>query len=232
MINPINYAQDIVKLFENQKNPTYASRMKRYMRDQFDFYGINSPLRKDLLRQFLKENDKPLGDELKEVVKILWENDHREMQYVAMDIMAKVVRKLDDSFLPFFEKLILTKSWWDTVDWLAPNGAGSIFHKHPEHMKPYTERWIQSKNIWLQRSAIIFQLKYREKTDFELMSNYILYRADSKEFFVQKGSGWALRQYSKYNAKAVIEFIKNHEDVLSNLTKKEGLKWLERNRKN
>ena len=230
-MNSKTYVDKLEKLFESNRNAPYAIRMKSYMRDQFDYYGINSPLRKELLSSFLKENGKPSNEDLKQVVELLWKNDHREMQYVAMDIMGKMIRVLDDSYLLFLEKLILTKSWWDTVDWIAPTGIGHVFKKHPEHIKSITERWIQSENIWLQRSSIIFQLKYREQTDFQLMSDYILYRADSKEFFVKKGSGWALRQYSKYNAKAVIEFIKNHEDVLSNLTKKEGLKWMERVRK-
>ena len=230
-MDPKSYVDELEKLFESNRNKSNAAQMKKYMRDQFEYYGIKSPLRKMLLSQFLKKNGKPLGDDLKQVVKLLWENDHREMQYVAMDITEKVVRKLDDSFLPFFEKLLLTKSWWDTVDWIAPNGFGRVFQKYPEQIRPITKRWIKSDNIWLQRSAIIFQLKYREKTDFKLMMDYILYRANSKEFFVQKGSGWALRQYSKFNANAVVEFIQNHEAVLSNLTKKEGLKWLQRNNK-
>ncbi len=231
-MNPDLYVKQLELLFEASKHSNNAVRMKSYMRDQFEFYGIKSPLRKELLKQFLNNNGKPSVESLKEVVQLLWDNEHREMQYLAMDIMQKYLNKLDESFLPFLEKLILQKSWWDTVDWIAPNGFGRIFQKHPEHLKPITERWIQSDNIWLQRSSIIFQLKYREKTDHELMFDYILFRAESKEFFVRKGSGWALRQYSKYNAKAVIDFIKNHEDILSNLTKKEGLKWLENKRKN
>jgi len=231
-MNPDLYVKQLELLFEASKHSNNAVRMKSYMRDQFEFYGIKSPLRKELLKQFLNNNGKPSIESLKEIVQLLWDNKHREMQYLAMDIMQKYLNKLDESFLPFLEKLILQKSWWDTVDWIAPNGFGRIFQKHPEHLKPITERWIQSDNIWLQRSSIIFQLKYREKTDHELMFDYILFRAESKEFFVRKGSGWALRQYSKYNAKAVIDFIKNHEDILSNLTKKEGLKWLENKRKN
>ncbi len=231
-MNPKLYTKQLVQFFEANSNTKNAVPMKRYMRDQFDFYGIKSPLRKELLRQFLNKNGKPTRNDLKQIVQALWDNDHREMQYVAMDIMEKVVKTLDESFLPFLEQLILQKSWWDTVDWIAPNGFGRIFQKYPKHIKPITGQWIQSDNIWLQRSSIIFQLKYREKTDHQLMFDYILYRADSKEFFVQKGSGWALRQYSKFNARAVVDFIQSNEVVLSNLTKKEGLKWLEKVKRN
>jgi 3-methyladenine DNA glycosylase AlkD len=228
-MNPKAFVQKLEQLFEANRDEQNAVPMKRYMRDQFEYFGIKSPLRKELLRQFLNENGKPSIEDLQQIVQSLWDNPHREMQYVAMDIMQKLANKLDESFLPFLEKLILQKSWWDTVDWLAPNGIGRIFQKHPQQIKTITERWVQSDNFWLQRSSIIFQLKYREQTDQQLIFDYILYRAESREFFIRKASGWALRQYSKYNAKAVIEFIQNHEDILSNLTKKEGLKWLERN---
>lgn len=227
-----SYVSQLVQLFEANKNPKNAAPMKRYMRDQFEFYGIKSPLRRELLRQFMIKNGTPSGEELKKTVQLLWENNYREMQYAAMDILEKAARQPDETFLPFLENLILQKSWWDTVDWIAPGGFGRVFQKHPQHIKPVTSRWIKSENIWLQRSAILFQLKYKEKTDAKLLFEYILFRAGSKEFFVQKGSGWALRQYSKYNPKAVVDFIKNNEALLSNLTKKEGLKWLERNNKN
>ncbi len=222
------YVNQLVQVFEANRDAENAVPMKRYMRDQFDYYGIKSPLRKELLRQFLIEKGKPKVEDIKQIVTLLWDNKYREMQYVAMDIMEKLLNKFDDSFLPFLEKLVLKKSWWDTVDWIAANGIGRVFKKYPQHIKPITERWIQSENIWLQRCALIFQLKFGEQTDQQLLFDYILYRADSKEFFIQKASGWSLRQYSKYNAKAVIEFIQENEAVLSNLTKREGLKWLER----
>ncbi len=222
------YFKALNKLFKENADPERAVAMKAYMRDQFEFFGISSPQRKSLLSTFLKEHGKPEIDYLKLLIQMLWDDPHRESQYVAMEIMGKMLRKMDDTFLPFFEKLILQKSWWDTVDWLAPTGIGSLLKRYPDQINPLTERYIASENIWLQRSAILFQLKYREQTDFQLLTDYILARASSKEFFVQKASGWALREYSKYNASAVIEFIRTYEDQLSNLTVREGMKWLDR----
>lgn len=221
----MNHYQQLKSTFEQQQNEQQAKGMCKYMRNLFPFYGIKAPLRKELVRGFIKENGKLEGEELKRFVECCWEAEHRELQYAAMDIMDRVKKKLTADFVPFVEKLILQKSWWDTVDWLAPNALGSIFSKHPELIRLNTDSWIASDNIWLQRSAILFQLKYKDQVDEALLFEYILRRADSKEFFVQKAAGWALRQYSKFNAQAVIHFIKNNEQ-LAPLTKKEGMKFL------
>lgn len=135
------------------------------------------------------------------------------------------MKKNPEEFISFYEELIQTKSWWDTVDWIRKM-VGVHFQRFPHLIIPTTEKWMASNDIWLQRICLIFQLTYKEKTDFALMKKYILQLANSKEFFIQKGAGWALRQYSKTNGKGVAEFI-NANPQLAPLTKREGLKWLQ-----
>ncbi len=220
------YFQKIKQLFEAHSVPDQIAPMESYMKNHFRFYGIRSPQRKTILRDFIKQHPIPEGEDLKEFALMMWADPHREMQYSAMEMLDKKSRKMDASFIGFYEKLILEKSWWDSVDWLAPNGCGKLFLKFPDQRLSFTDRWNASDNIWLQRSSILFQLKYRHETDFELLKKYILNHADSKEFFIQKASGWALRQYGKYNPNAVIKFINEHKDELSNLTVREGMKHL------
>lgn len=71
---------------------------------------------------------------------------------------------------------------------------------------------------------MIFQLMYKEKTDKELMFKYIRQVAGSKEFFLQKGAGWALRQYSRTNPEAVKKFVA--ENQLAALTRREALRLM------
>lgn len=111
---------------------------------------------------------------------------------------------------------------------IASSLVGELFKIYPELIIPYTSKWIKSSNMWLQRSAILFQLGYKEKTDKELLADLIIKANESEnkdEFFIRKAIGWALREYSKTNPEWVIEFIKQH-DELSNLSKSQGLKWL------
>ena len=123
-----------------------------------------------------------------------------------------------------YEELITTKSWWDTVDGLAANQVGEHFQRYPELRGKCTKRWMASGNIWLQRTCLIFQLRYKKQTDFELMKSFIIPLAGSKEFFIRKAIGWALRQYSKFEPARVIDFVESQP--MSHLSKKEALKLI------
>ncbi len=76
--------------------------------------------------------------------------------------------------------------------------------------------------MWLQRSSIMFQKAYKKDTDTALLSRYILNLKDSKEFFIQKAIGWALREYAKTNAGWVQKFVKQNQ--LPALSEREALK--------
>ncbi len=137
--------------------------------------------------------------------------------------MQKNLKKQPAEFLDFLEELVVTRSWWDTVDWLAKL-IGMHLLRFPELQQPACVRWLDSGNIWLQRVSMIYQLTYRQKTNTELLFQNIRHLAGSKEFFIQKGAGWALRQYAKTDPAAVIHFVETTR--LAPLTRREALKAL------
>ena len=108
---------------------------------------------------------------------------------------------------------------------MASGVVGDYLQKYP-HLLPEMDAWIQHENYWIRRTAIIYQLKYRKDLDTQRLFKYILLCAHEKEFFIRKAIGWSLREYSKTNARAVIEFIETHDTVLSGLSKREGMKWI------
>ncbi|MEM9548210.1 MAG: DNA alkylation repair protein [Bacteroidota bacterium] len=202
-----------------------AAPMKKYMKDRFEYFGVKSPARKNVQRE-LKVYWKTLDNaQLFTYAEALWKLPQRELQYVALDALETRAKKLDASFLPRIEWFIITKSWWDTVDGLAPNIAGSIFYRDEEARMSWVEKWNNSENMWLNRSALLHQLRYKKDTNLELMFALIETHIGSKEFFINKASGWALRQASKFFPGDVREFIENHPN-LSNLTKREGSKYI------
>jgi 3-methyladenine DNA glycosylase AlkD len=126
--------------------------------------------------------------------------------------------------IKLIEYCIVHKSWWDTVDYLNSYGSGMYFKKFPELKEALTSGWNRSGNIWLNRSSLLFQLKYKTETDTELLGRYIKRLSSSKEFFIQKAIGWVLREYSKTDAAWVRRFIR--ENKLAALSVKEGSKYL------
>ncbi len=197
-----------------------------YMRHQFEFFGLKAPVWLALAKEIHGTAGLPEGDDLKTLARLCFADDHREMHYFALETVQKTLKKQPAEFLDFLEELIVTRSWWDTVDWLAKL-VGMHLLRFPELRQPATARWLASGNMWLQRVSIIFQLTYRSKTDTTLMFHNILQLADSAEFFIQKGAGWALRQHSKTDPEAVQNFVAKHR--LAPLTRREALKWINKN---
>ena len=224
MTTPVEYLQHVKSVFQAAGDPERAQQQMAYMRNQFEYYGLRAPEWVALSKQIFADKGIPEGEDLQTLARLCMEDEYREINYFALEMVQKVQKKQPEAFIEFFEELITTRSWWDTVDWLSKL-VGIHFRRFPHLIAPVTERWMASGNMWLQRVCLIFQLTYKEKTDTELMFRFILELQDSKEFFIQKAAGWALRQYSKTDPEAVKAFIEAHPG-LAPLTKREGLKRL------
>ena len=223
MLQPAEYYRHVRDTFRAHGRPEVAQGQMAYMRHQFEYFGLKMPAWTALTKEIFQTQGVPDGLPLQEFVRLCFNDDHREMQYIGLEAVQKMLKKQGPEFIDFLEELICTKSWWDTVDWIAKL-VGIHFRQHPELIRPVTERWMRSGHLWLQRVCLIFQLMYREKTDADLLFGYIRRVADSKEFFLQKGAGWALRQYSKTNPEAVRHFLA--ETKVAPLTRREGSKYL------
>lgn len=218
-----SYLLPLQALFEQHANPADAKAMEAYMKGHFPFFGIKAAPRRQLLAHFLKEQGMPAPFD-PEVLRSLWAAPQREFHHSAIDIMQKQVRSINESDIALLEELIVTKSWWDTVDGLSSWIVGPYFLKFPNHKAEITDQWTVHDNMWLRRASIIFQLGYKEKTDTELLFRHIRLNLGSKEFFIYKAIGWALREYAKTDAEAVMQFVSTTE--LSPLSRREAMKHL------
>lgn len=218
------YVQALQTHLQPHANPTQAAPMAKYMRDQFAFLGIKTPQRRALLKTFVAANGLPALAELETILKDLWSLPEREYQYSALTLLDKLTKKLPADFVTVLEYLITHKSWWDTVDSLAGHNVAVHFKRYPQVRDATVATWRISDNFWLRRTTLLFQLSYKADTDVGLLFSLIHENLDSDEFFIQKAIGWALREYSKTDADAVVEFIQT--TPLPSLSAREGLKWL------
>ena len=216
------YLKKLEELYVRHADPVRAVPMKKYMKDKFEYFGISSPDRKVIYREFFKSEGLPRINELDGIVKLLWKKPQREYQYFAMILLQKMEKKFDLGILQLYEYAITEKSWWDTVDFIASNLAGPLLERNRDEIPVITGKWMDSGNMWLQRTALLFQLKYKKETDKELLFSLCEKLSDRKEFFIRKAIGWALREYSKTSPGMVSEFIFNTK--LSPLSVKEGMR--------
>ena len=220
------FAEILREKLEAQRKESTAEKMSAYLKNKFASFGIKSPQRRVIQKEFFALL--PLKDadfDYRALVKELWDFSEREAQYIAQELFAKQQKKFhhpDD--LAFIEFLLTHKDWWDSVDFIAATILGFHCKKYPEQIPYMVERFTASGHLWLQRSTLIFQLKYKDDVDFDLLKQQILTLKGDKEFFIQKAIGWSLRQYSKYNPEAVKAFLAEHD--FSTLARREGSKYL------
>jgi 3-methyladenine DNA glycosylase AlkD len=168
-----SYLQPITALYQQAANPADAAFMKKYMKDQFEYFGIRAPQQKEIRTHFFKTYGLPDPAEVPEMIQELWIQPEREYQYFAIDLSEKVLKKMGEDAIETIEFMVVNKPWWDTVDWIASHHAGTYFKIFPEKIPETTGAWMDSGNMWLQRTALLFQLKYKMKaTDEDLMFDY------------------------------------------------------------
>ena len=208
-----------------------------YMRDQFPFHGLRMADVEAVWAQTRETveatHGRPDGDDLVAFAETLWREDEREHQYVAAKALARVARRKDLSrlgprHLDRIRGLITSKSWWDTVDILAPSVVGRLAARHPDEVLPVLDTWIVHEDVWLVRSALLHQLKWKDAVDRDRLARYCLLAAPHTDFFARKAVGWALRQYSYVDPGWVAAFVAEHEDVLDSLSAREALKAIRR----
>lgn len=218
------YLQSLTNLFAQHADLDTAEPMKQYLRQKFPFLGIKAPQRRELEKIFFAEHGLPDVAALEEICRQLWDLPEREYQYIAMDVLNRRQKQLTPAHVELIEHLIVTKSWWDTVDGLASRQIGRLFIRYPDIRDDHINRWRTSDNIWLRRTTLLFQFPCKANTDEELLFQLIEENLGSEEFFIQKAIGWALREYSKSNPQSVINFVIRTK--LPRLSHNEALKWL------
>ncbi|EKF51142.1 DNA alkylation repair protein [Lactococcus garvieae] len=213
----------IIEEFQTHADIERAAKQEAYLRHQFKFLGLTSPVRRALSKEFLKEKAKEKAIDWSLVDK-LWLEEKREFQYLACDYLRQMKKNLTVSDLPKIQQLATEKSWWETVDSLDEL-VGTILQSDSSAVQIILQ-WSRHDNFWVRRIAIDCQLGFKESTDKDLLSKVILNNLGSNEFFINKAIGWALRDYSKTNPEWVRAFLSQHSDELSSLSRREAGKYL------
>jgi len=219
----MNYLANIQREFEKIRNSYNVPKMEAYMKNKFQFLGVKATERNNFLKEYIKTYGLPDRSKSEDIVIGLWSLPYREYQYMAIDLANKLLRKPISDDILIIEYMLENKQWWDTVDSVSSNLVGNLFKNNSEVKIKYLRKWISSEDLWLNRAAILFQLKYKDNTQTKLLSNAIKPYLASNEFFHQKAIGWALRQYSKFNPSWVKDFIA--KNTLAPLSVREASKY-------
>ena len=193
----------------NKGDLVRAEGAAKYMKNIAPFLGIATPERRAFTKTAWKDLPSPSSDDLGSAALALFALPEREYHYAACDLIEKFTASADEYFIAeYLEPLLMTKSWWDSVDALVNAGVSPLCRRYDA--SDIIDEWSSSKNIWLVRAAIGHQRGWKEDTDITRVFEICDHHWDEKEFFIAKAIGWALRDITRLNPKAVQDFLRRH----------------------
>jgi len=207
-------------------NPEKAPAMQAYMKSAMPYYGINLPQVRSICREVFGGSPVETCTEWQAAVLHLWRGARfREERYAAIHLLSlqRHAACRTPAILPMLEEMITTGAWWDCVDELS-QVVGGILRSHPKKLRPVMRAWSRDRNLWKRRVSIICQLSFKKDTDLELLYANIEPNLGDRDFFIRKAIGWALRQYAWTDPDEVARYVREYEDRLSGLSRREALK--------
>jgi hypothetical protein len=115
--------------------------------------------------------------------------------------------------------------WQQKVnDWPHCDSLSKIFTRLLEidepRVLPILRAWNKSKNLWHRRQSIVSLLYYsrtkKKILDFDTIVSLVTPLIEDKEYYVQKGLGWTLRElFNEYPRETTNFLFQNHSSISS-----------------
>lgn len=222
-------ARNLLAELRAAAEPERAPAMQAYMKSAIPYLGVSAlPLRQVCKRVFagLAWTDSAAWQA--DVLAIWRGAEYREQWYGAIELTGvRAAQTFQDmGALPMYEAMIVAGAWWDVIDTIAGQRFWTLLENDRKAMDKAMRAWSRDANMWKRRSAILCQLRGRSETDLDLLRACIEPSLDSKEFFLRKAIGWALRQYARIDPAEVARYVAANEGRLSPLSRREALKYV------
>ncbi|HEY5609815.1 MAG TPA: DNA alkylation repair protein [Thermoanaerobaculia bacterium] len=227
---PLALLRRLRREFRKLADPARAQQMQRYMKSAMPFHGITTPQLRAICRTRYRDLEFESAAQWRKTVLEIWRGARfREERHAAILLtgirQARAFQTM--TALPLYETMIVEGAWWDYVDSIATHPLGELLRNAPKPMRKAMLAWSRGENLWKRRSAILCQIGFKEETDLDLLYRCLEPSLASREFFLRKAIGWALRQYAWTNPAEVRRYVRAHEDELSSLSKREATKNLQ-----
>lgn len=226
-----NYVNELTEFVSSQLNSLRdqkkAIEMAAYMKTTMPFYGVQKPDRVPIIQEIKREYKPDTFEEYRDALRSLWMLRYREEKYIALNFAESFPKYITEDAVPVYEEIIRQGQWWDFVDPVSTNLIGRVYLNEREDLYELIEQWSEDADMWIRRCSLLVHNKHKDKTDGEQLFRFCKKMAHESDFFIRKAIGWALREYSKTNPKAVRAFIKKNSGRLSPLSIREGSKYVD-----
>ncbi|NQU05042.1 MAG: DNA alkylation repair protein [Calditrichaeota bacterium] len=217
---------EIRSAFKVAANPEEAPAMQSYVKSELLFYGVKSPARKEIYKILFNKHGIADSTEYERIIRELWDAGYHEERYAAISFAVRYKKFHTLEALQLYRMMIISGAWWDLVDGIACDLINPLLKKFQHEMKERLKQWIKDDDIWIRRTAILSQLRFKSDTDHKMLFDFCKQCLHEKSFWIRKAIGWALREYSKSEPDRVRMFVDENREAMSGLSLKEASKYI------
>ena len=204
-----------------------AEGARAYMKSAMPFHGVDVTTLRAICKKVFAAHPVAGAAAWRKDVLAIWRGaKFREERYAAIELTGDRRARTFQTMasLPMYEEMIVTGAWWDLVDTLATKRLGEILRNEPVPMRKAMRAWSRSDDLWKRRSSILCQITFKKETDLAFLFACIEPSLGSKEFFLNKAIGWALRSYAWTDERPIVSYVEKNRARLSPLSIREALK--------
>jgi len=188
--------------------------LKKYVGTQYDILGVNSPT----IRAFSKAGFSFSTLDFSEQIAVwntIWQKSSlHEAMTLAILFWERNIHKVDGH-----ASWVHLKTWTGKIDnWAHSDGLSNLYshllERKPSMVLPELKKWNKSKNPWERRQSVVgliyYYRKRKEVLPYSTLIPLVEHLLDDKDYFVQKGVGWALRELDNAYHKETFQFLKKN----------------------
>jgi 3-methyladenine DNA glycosylase AlkD len=215
---------------EAQADPDRAAGMAAYHKADRRYLGLTNPQIDAAVTGWRAELDVPDRVALADG---LWRTDVFEARIAAAKLLTQARLRPDDG-----AAWTLIASWTPDFDsWAIADHACIAGQKRlmadPSRLEE-VEGWVGSDHMWTRRAALVSTLpwtKQNHPTEADLavrdrVLGWCATLSDDRQWFIQKGIAWWLRDLAKHDAERTRAFLAAHGDRLKPFARKEAARKL------
>src|SRR3989344_9001716 len=183
-------------------NKQFAEDIKKYIKSPYEFYGIRVPEIRILAKRLYEEHS------LKEFYNIfnrLWKSGYHEEMSLALYTLQLYEKDFDINTFYFLKPKLNDIKSWDQIDAVSSSIIGKILLKDSRLEKELI-KLSKSNNFWMRRIAIVSTLPKIKTGDIGLTMKLAEDYIKDTEPYIQKATGWMLREAGKQKPEVVKRF--------------------------
>lgn len=181
----------------------FAENIKKYIKSPYDFYGVHVPEIRDLAKRLHEEHSL---NEFYRVFNKLWKSGYHEEMSLALYALQLYENEFDLNTWRFLKPKLKDIQSWDQIDAVSSFIIGKILIKYPSFEKELL-KLSKNKNFWMRRIAIVSTLPRIKKGDIRLTMQLAEKYINEDEHYMQKATGWMLREAGKKKPEVVKRFV-------------------------